>query len=213
MEGGRNGHLWSLVKSALETPEEEKGPLDWRVVFFDWQSDKSYCDALPRPIGEETKRYFAGLPASAGEFTPGQMSWYQRKRSELGMFTLREFPSVMEECFQAPVEGAIYAELIDRLRSEGSIRPWIVDNSALTHTAWDLGSPVNTCVWYFQLGPLGELRVIDVDLDLDLSPVERVSRMLSKGYLSVLRPSMNRLAVGRKLKDPRIVKSAVTRII
>jgi hypothetical protein len=90
---------------------------------------------------------------------------------------------VMEECFQAPVEGAIYAELIDRLRSEGSIRPWIVDNSALTHTAWDLGSPVNTCVWYFQLGPLGELRVIDVDLDLDLSPVERVSRMLAKGYL------------------------------
>ena len=50
------------VKFALETPEEEKGPLDWRVVFFDWQSDKSYCDALPRPIGEETKRYFAGCP-------------------------------------------------------------------------------------------------------------------------------------------------------
>jgi hypothetical protein len=33
-KGGRNGHLWSLVKSALETPEEQKGPLDWRVVFF-----------------------------------------------------------------------------------------------------------------------------------------------------------------------------------
>ena len=30
-KGGRNGHLWSLVKSALETPEEQKGPLDWRV--------------------------------------------------------------------------------------------------------------------------------------------------------------------------------------
>jgi hypothetical protein len=33
-KGGRNGHLWSLVKSALETPEDQKGPLDWRVVFF-----------------------------------------------------------------------------------------------------------------------------------------------------------------------------------
>ena len=40
--GGRNGHLWSLVKSALETPEEQKGPLDWRVVFFPWQDDPSY---------------------------------------------------------------------------------------------------------------------------------------------------------------------------
>jgi hypothetical protein len=182
-KGGRNGHLWSLVKSALETPEEQKGPLDWRVVFFPWQDDPSYCDAVPRPIGEEMARYFAGLPASAGEFSPGQMSWYQRKRAELGMFVLREFPTVMEECFQAPVEGAIYAAAIDKLRVEGAIKPWIVDHSALVHTAWDLGSPVNTAVWYFQLGPFGEIRVIDCDLDLDLPPVERVAHMLGKGYL------------------------------
>ena len=42
------------------------------------------------------------------------MSWYQRKRDELGMFMLREYPSTLEECFQSPVEGAIYAELIDK---------------------------------------------------------------------------------------------------
>ena len=181
--GGRNGHLWNLVKSALETPEEQKGPLDWRVVFFNWQDDPTYSDAVPRPVGEETARYFAGLPASAGEFSPGQMSWYQRKRAELGMFVLREFPAVMEECFQAPVEGAIYAAAIDKLRVEGAIKPWIVDNSALTHTCWDLGSPVNTAVWYFQLGVAGEIKVIDCDLDLDLAPVARVSHMLAKGYL------------------------------
>ena len=98
------------------------------------------------------------------------------------MFVLREFPTVMEECFQAPVEGAIYAEAIDKLRVEGAIKPWIVDNSALTHTCWDLGSPVNTVVWYFQIGPR-EIRVIDCDLDFDIPPVERVSRMLGKGYL------------------------------
>ena len=181
-KGGRNGHLWSLVKSALETPEEQKGPLDWRVVFFPWQHDPKYKDAVPRPVGEETARYFAGLPASAGEFSPVQMSWYQRKRAELGMFVLREFPTVMEECFQAPVEGAIYAESIDKLRAEGAIRSWKVDRSALIHTCWDLGSPVNTCVWFFQV-VAGEIRVIDLDMDLDLTPVERVARMLAKGYL------------------------------
>ena len=105
---------------------------DWRVVFFPWQNEPAYSDAVPRPVGEETARYFAGLPASAGEFSPGQMSWYQRKRAELGMFVLREFPTVMEECFQAPIEGAIYPAAIDRLRVEGAIKPWIVDNSALT---------------------------------------------------------------------------------
>ena len=181
--GGRHGHLWSLVKSALEIPEEQKGPLDWRVVFFPWQDDPSYCDAMPRPLSEETQRYFAGLSASAGEFTSGQKSWYQRKRDELGMFVRREFPSIMSECFEAPVEGAIYAAAIDKLRVEGAIKPWIVDNSALTHSCWDLGSPANMAVWYFQLGPMGEVRVIDVDLDLDIPPVERVSHMLAKGYL------------------------------
>jgi hypothetical protein len=45
--GGRNGHLWGLVRSALETPEEQKGPLDWRVVFFPWIDDPSYSDATP----------------------------------------------------------------------------------------------------------------------------------------------------------------------
>jgi len=49
------------------------------------------------------------------------------------------------------------------------------------HTCWDLGSPVNTVTWYFQIvGP--EIRVIDCDSDLDLTPVERVSRLLAKGY-------------------------------
>ncbi len=70
----------------------------------------------------------------------------------------------------------------NRLRAEGAIRPWKVDRSALVHTCWDLGSPINTCVWFFQI-VAGEIRVIDIDMDLDLTPVERVSRMLAKGYL------------------------------
>jgi hypothetical protein len=95
----------------------------------------------------------------------------------------REYPTTIEECFQSPVEGAIYAEVVDKLRAEGAIGSWKLDHSALTHTCWDLGSPVNTAVWYFQLGPMGEIRVIDCDMDLDLTPVERVARMLTKGYL------------------------------
>ena len=177
--GGRHGHLWVLVKSALETPHWQKGPLDWRVFFFPWTDEPAYCDEVPRPLSEATRRYFADKP----NISAGQQSWYQRKRAEQGLFMLREYPTTIEECFQSPVEGAIYAESIDRLRAEGAIKPWLVDNSALTHTAWDLGAPINTCTWYFQLGPMGEIRVIDVDMDLDIPPVERVARMLAKGYL------------------------------
>ena len=177
--GGRQGHLWSLVKSALETPEDQKGPLDWRVFFFPWQDEPTYCDAVPRPLSEETRRYFADKP----DISPGQQSWYQRKRAEQGMFMLREYPTTIEECFQSPVEGAIYAETVDKLRAEGAIGP--VEARSLGIDPHVLGSwiPVNTAVWYFQLGPAGEIRVIDCDLDLDLTPVERVARMLGKGYL------------------------------
>ena len=69
---------------------------------------------------------------------------------------------MLEECFQTPVEGAIYAEIIDRLRAQGAIQRAGVDNSALVHTAWDLGSPLNTVTWFFQIVG-AEIRVIDCD--------------------------------------------------
>ena len=85
------------------------------MVFFPWQDDPAYCDAEPQPLKEETVRYFSDKPG----FSNGQKSWYQKARDQFGLFTLREFPTVLEECFQTPVEGAIYAEIIDRLRAQG----------------------------------------------------------------------------------------------
>lgn len=100
--GGRGGHLWDIVKTALETPEERKQPDDWRVVCFPWQDDPAYYDGEPRPLTQETLAYFAGKPG----FSLGQMSWYQRAREQYGMFIKREFPTLLEECFQTPIEGA-----------------------------------------------------------------------------------------------------------
>ena len=175
--GGRHGHLWSLVKAALEIPEEQKGPLDWRVVFFPWTTSRLLrCDSASAQRGDTA--IFAATP----DTIPGQKSWYQRKRAELGMFIKREYPTMLEECFQAPVEGAIYAEQIDKLRAEGAIRPWIVDNSSLTDTCWTLA---RRSIRWSGISSWGkdEIRVVDCDMDLDLTPVERVARMLTKGYL------------------------------
>ena len=78
-------------------------------------------------LTEETLAYFAGKPG----FSLGQMSWYQRAREQYGMFIKCDFPTLLEECFQTPIEGAIYSEVIDRLRANGAIRPAAVDTSAL----------------------------------------------------------------------------------
>lgn len=149
-------------KKALETPEEQKRPDDRRVIF-PWQDDPAYCDAQPQTLTEETVRYFEDKPG----FSHNQKSWYQRARAQCGRPIKGEFPTVLEERFQTPVEGVIYAEIIDRLRAEGAIRPAVVDNSSLVHTAWDLGSPLNTVVTYFQIVG-AEIRVIDCASDLDL---------------------------------------------
>ena len=72
---------------------------------------------------------------------------------------------------------------VDRQATRGGSHPTGgVDTSALVHSAWDLGAPLNTVVTYFQI--IGaEIRVIDCDSDLDLTPVQRVAYMLNKGYL------------------------------
>jgi hypothetical protein len=93
-------------------PKSRRDPSTGDSPFSHGTRDPGYCDAIPRPLSVETRRYFEGKPGLS--VNPGQMSEYQRKRDELGMFILREYPSTLEECFQSPVEGAIYAELIDK---------------------------------------------------------------------------------------------------
>ena len=63
--GGRGGHLWDIVKKALETSEERKQPDDWRVVFFPWQDDPAYRDQEPRQLSQETLPISPTSPGSA----------------------------------------------------------------------------------------------------------------------------------------------------
>jgi len=183
-KGGRGGHLWEIVKGALETPEEAKTDKDWRVVFFPWWKDPTYIvEGDVSTISPAISQYLDNMEQTTGHtFSPQQRLWYDRQARDLGLFIFREFPTTLDECFKSPVEGAIYAGELDKLRASGAISAFKYDNSTLVHTAWDLGSPVNTVVWYFQIIKGNEVRVIDCDVDLDLTPVQRVAHMQAKGY-------------------------------
>lgn len=181
-KGGRGGHLWEIVKGAMETPNPTSR--DWRLFFFPWFNDTSYAEEGDiRSIDPEIAKYLREKEAELGiRFSDRQKVWYARRRKELGMFIWREFPTTIEECFRAPIEGAIYADLIDQLRAKGAIQTSQIDRSALVHTFWDLGSPINTVTWYIQLVGT-EIRIVDVDCNLDHTATERVAHILSKGYL------------------------------
>lgn len=77
--------------------------------------------------------------------------------------------------------GAIYAKQMSECEAAGRVREFAPDKGALVHTCWDLGSPENTRVVYFQrVGPW--LYIVDHDTGLSLTTAERVAYMRSKGY-------------------------------
>lgn len=79
------------------------------------------------------------------------------------------------------IPGAIYAKEVSKAEAEGRILDFPVDGGALVHTTWDLGSPQNTAVTYFQrIGP--RLQIVDYDTGLNFTTAERVAHMMQKGY-------------------------------
>ncbi len=84
--------------------------------------------------------------------------------------------------FNALNDRAIYGPEMDKAMKEQRIGAFPVDGRAPVHTSWDLGSPRNTVVWYWQRLPYGVTRFIDIDYGLPLTLVERKAHMDKKGY-------------------------------
>lgn len=180
---GTDGELGGLAKEALETPEEHKGRRSWRIVFFsfigrpEYSADVGYIDA-------ESAKAIASIERRVGyELTHGQKLWYAGKRRELGARLMRsQYPATLADCLDATREGSIYGDWLESAQSEGRLDVALaVDGSVPVHTFWDLGSPVNTVCLFVQV--VGrEWRIIDADLDLDVTLADRVARIMARGY-------------------------------
>lgn len=175
--GGRGGDVWELLEPSLTGKAD-----DWHVMFFPWyidprnvsdaqhdQASDAYFDKIaPRLVREEIT------------LNDRQKRWWAQERRAQGIFMARENPTFLDECWSAPVKGAIYAEAIEQARAEGRIAVMPMDGSTLVHTSWDLGAPANTVVWYWQL--VGrEIRFIDVDIGDKGTIVQRVAYMIGRG--------------------------------
>jgi phage terminase large subunit len=62
-----------------------------------------------------------------------------------------EYAREMECSFDAPVEGAYYAEILNLLATQGRITSVPADLSQPVITAWDLGIHDYTCIWLYQV--------------------------------------------------------------
>ena len=180
-EGGKTGDMWPLVDEALTTPERLKGSNSWRVLFFGWNTRAVYSQEHGY-VDLDSGDYLAEKEKELGiTFTQGQKNWYAEKRRTMGVKVKTEFPTVVEECWSAPVSGACYAEEINRLRARKMVTTGEWERGELVHTFWDLGAPANMAVWYVQF--VGrEIHVIDYEEGLDVTTTQRVAHMLGKPY-------------------------------
>lgn len=79
------------------------------------------------------------------------------------------------------IPGALFAKFVTQAELGGRIIDFPFDGSELVWTTWDLGSPRNTRVTYWQF--VGrEIHAIDHDFNDEFTPVQRVAHMKAKGY-------------------------------
>ena len=160
-KGGKGGHLYDLFKNAMETPEEHRTVKDFRFWFFAWYLEKAYTlEGSQDSIPDTVKKYLAEKEKDLDiKFTDGQKLWYSKTLEEQGIFMFREYPTTPEEAFRAPIEGAIYADIIASIRAKGQVKAFEWDRALPVFSSWDLGWDDSTSVWLCQLvGP--EVRII-----------------------------------------------------
>lgn len=98
------------------------------------------------------------------------------------------------------IAGAIYAKYVEDARQQGRVGKIPVSGCAPVWTAWDLGAPLNTVVWYFQV--MGRtIQLVRCDRGMDETIVQRVARMKKDGinYAGHLFPHDG----GAKMKNGR----------
>lgn len=188
--GGKHGHLWELTERAMALLEQPENMTryDFHLFFFAWYVDPQYSvegnmSQIPPGIHE----YFRECEAKLAErgkpykFTDGQKLWYYKEAMPKGAKRFAEFPTLIEECFMAPVPGAVFNKLVDACKGTGRVRrvPHMAELPVFTF--WDLGAPQNTRVTYVQFNGL-DIHIIDHDGETEWTPAERVGAMRNKGY-------------------------------
>jgi hypothetical protein len=181
---GREGSFYDMTQKAFETKNSGKefSDLDFYPFFFPWWKHPDYSLDFEKDITKEDKEYFDKLSLSGIDLSDEQKWWYVSQKETQGEDMLREYPSTQEEAFMASQEGTWYTSQIKELLESGRVTSVSHDKACLVNTAWDLGQADALVIWFFQVTPSGEIRVIDYFERSDCALDEVVQVLQSKGY-------------------------------
>lgn len=182
---GTSGYFKEMCDLAEENNKKKQrlNDTEYKFHFFPWYKHPEY--QLKESVWYSPKivEYFEQLKGKGISLTEYQKAWYTQKYSIQKDGMLREFPSTSQEAFQASTESQYYARYINQARDEKRIGIFSYDPNALVHTAWDLGYFDAMSVWYFQVTPSGDLRIIDFHETSGQSLVDNIKILKSKTYI------------------------------
>lgn len=181
-EGGRVGENYRMIRLAQKSPPAgQRTQMQWAFHFFGWWQNPRYALELPNgralALTAEQVKYFAELEKQCGVvLTDAQKNWYVQKAATQRDMA-RQYPGTPEEALRAISEGAIYADIISKLRSQGRVCDLVCDKTSPLFTSWDLGQSDATGIWLLQVvGP--DIHALDYHSGNGMTPDEHAAQVL-----------------------------------
>lgn len=152
---GQDGDFYELVQDAreIERSGRELGPLDFKLYFFPWFREPTYrMDPRFAEVTPEHDRYFDALEDEHGiVLDDWQAAWYAAKKKTQQDDMKREYPSTIDEAFEAAIEGAYYSQELETAEKQGRIGDWPYDPKlGAVMSSHDIGRNQNHTTWLFQ---------------------------------------------------------------
>lgn len=154
----KNGsEIWITFNPELDTDETYKRfvvnpPSNAKVVKVNWSDNPWFPDVL------------------------------REEMEDLKARDIDAYLNVWEGNTRQVLDGAVYANELRKAQEESRIKDVIIDKSIPVSTFWDLGWSDMTSIWFVQVIPGGEVRVIDFYQDCQ-KPIDFYTALLqTKGY-------------------------------
>jgi len=143
------GRVWGEI--IRPTLADRKG---WCIFIGTPQGHNLFYDMWKRACATES---WCAMMFKASET---QILDYDELQAARGEMAPDEYEQEFECSFSAAVKGAYYGELIGEAERAGRIGRVPIDPALDMHTAWDIGVKDSTAIWFFQVGPMGDVRFV-----------------------------------------------------
>lgn len=162
VEGGEQGDYWKIWADAVTVTEETRNNYSYNAFFCPWFWDPVNRMQVPSEslIRQSTRDYVKEVMAYWKEegwakddyaIDDEQAYWWQCESDRLGVDMNQEFPSTPKEAFAAPVDGEVYASLLNDLERQGLVCNFKWNESLPTFAAIDYGWGDGNAVIVFQV--------------------------------------------------------------